>query len=192
VASGVALAGAAIAVFLAAGQAPASNGHSASMGISSKLRVTPKLTSCEQRSKVCDSAERRNLPLVRADLPGARLLTEQQVLARLHWPGSVTGARRMTYAQAAAAFPHLAASTVIAPSRVVWVLTRHFPKPVTYNGGFGTLGRPTAQKVSSMTLIIDAATGMMTDSCMNCSYLRATASRGAGPREPGGGPQAGS
>ena len=78
----------------------------------------------------------------------------------------------MTYGQAARAFPALAAdSGIVAQSRLVWVLTVYFPRPVTFDPGWGPPSAPTTMTISAMSEVLDAATGTVTDECDGCAVI---------------------
>jgi hypothetical protein len=131
------------------------------------------LVACERSHRVCHRAALARYPLVRPMPRGAGLLTRQQVAGRPGWSGDTVRARLMTYGQAAAAYPALAASAVIARSREVWVVTVYYPRPVTmpFAGGYGPPGEPATEQVSAVSEVIDAATGTVTDSCEGCAVI---------------------
>jgi hypothetical protein len=135
--------------------------------------MPPAVPACEMSHASCGPPPREVFPLDRPMAPGARLLTQRQVVAELGWTGDTVGARRMTYGQAATAFPALAANAVIARSREVWVLTRYFAKPVTmpFAGGYGPPGEPATMRISAMSEVIDATTGDLTDECLGCAAI---------------------
>jgi hypothetical protein len=75
----------------------------------------------------------------------------------------------MTYGQAMSAYPNIASERFIDQSRVVWIITLYFPKPVQ-----STWSAPTSVPLpsfSSATIVIDAATGTETDWCEGCSTI---------------------
>ena len=133
--------------------------------------IPSAMAACERSRTTCDPAAENGFPLIRPAAPGARLLTEQQVTGRSAWHGDVVRARLMTYGQAARAYPALAASAVIAPSRPVWVLTVYFARPVTIDTGYGPPGAPTTMTISAMSEVIDASTGTPADQCEGCAVL---------------------
>jgi hypothetical protein len=77
----------------------------------------------------------------------------------------------MTYRQAARAYPALAASAVIAPSRTVLVVTVYFAKPMTIDTGYGPPSAPTTMTISATSEVIDATTGTPTDQCEGCAVI---------------------
>ena len=101
------------------------------------------------------------------------MLTEHQVIAKSGWSGDIVRARLITYGQAAAAYRALAASGVMARSREVWVITRYYAKPVTvpFAGGWGPPGEPATERISAVSVVVDAATGTVTDSCEGCAVI---------------------
>jgi hypothetical protein len=129
------------------------------------------MVACERRSKVCNPVALRKLPLNRPAQPGAVLLTRRQVLSRLGMTGAIVAVARMTYGQLQAADPALAASAVIYPGRVIWVITQYFPEPVTVQYGNSPPGAPTTHKISAESFVIDVATGEVTDSCQGCAAV---------------------
>ncbi len=143
--------------------------------------ITPSMAACERIRMICDpqAYQALQLPLSRPDAAGVTLLTEPQVLARLGWTGDKAGASLMTYGQAQASYPSLAAaaSTVVDPSREVWVVTRYFTNPVTvpYAGGWGPPSAPQGTvQITAVTTVIDAATGTETDACAGCAVIPAS------------------
>jgi|HubBroStandDraft_1064217.scaffolds.fasta_scaffold26459_2 hypothetical protein len=164
---GAAVAGAVLIVTAAARPAPVVRSDAAAHAMPSAMAA------CERTSRVCDPAALRAYPLTSPMAHGARLLTEQQVVARYGGGGDIVRARLMTYRQAATAFPALAASAVIDRSREVWVLTRYYPKPVTvpFAGGYGPPGEPATEQISAVSVVIDATTGTVTDSCLGCAVI---------------------
>jgi hypothetical protein len=128
-------------------------------------------------------AMRRNLPLAQPDPRGARnsdstaLLTEAQAVAAQGWAGDSVGAALMTYGQANADYPALAAETsaIVDPSREVWVITRHFATPVTvpFAGTYSIVSHPPIQ-ISGESVVIDALTGRETDACEGCAVIPAS------------------
>jgi hypothetical protein len=152
--------------------APAGRAPVARSGASAHA-MPSAMVACERSSKVCDPAALRTFPLTSPMARGTRLLTEQQVVARYGGSGDIVRVRLMTYGQAADAFPALAASAVIDRSREVWVLTRYYPKPVTvpFAGGYGPPGEPATEQISAVSVVIDAITGTVTDSCLGCAVI---------------------
>jgi hypothetical protein len=159
--------------------------------------ITPKIAACERAGNFnCNpnpgSVER--FPLAKPDPPGARLLTRRQVLTRFgdlgHLKrGETVVAVRTTYGQIQAAHPALAAASpnVVDPTRIVWVMTWHFAKPVAYQPCRYGYCPPTASDrtvwIAAWSMVIDAASGQMTDSCDGCAALPlATPRRVTAPR----------
>ncbi|HEY6297495.1 MAG TPA: hypothetical protein VIX15_17685 [Streptosporangiaceae bacterium] len=169
-AAAAALATGAFAVALLAHGGPAAQRASAARSAAAHARPSA-MVACELSHKICDPAAERGLPLLKPAAPGARLLTEQQVVGRLAGRGDVVRARLMTYGQASRAYPALAASAVIAPSRPVWVLTVYFAKPVTIDTGYGPPGAPATMTIAAMSEVVDATTGTMTDECEGCAAI---------------------
>jgi hypothetical protein len=170
-AAAAALATAAFAVALLAHGGPAAQRASAARdaGSAAAHAMPSAMVACQRSSQTCDPAAERGFPLIKPAAPGARLLIEQQVTGR--WRGDVVRARLMTYGQASAAYPALAASAVIAPSRPVWVLTVYFARPMTIDTGYGPPSAPTTMTISAMSEVIDAATGTPTDQCEGCALI---------------------
>jgi hypothetical protein len=168
---GAAVAGAVLIVTVAR---PAPSGRVAAAQPAVTAHAMPSaMAACERTSRVCDPAALRAYPLTSPMVHRARLLTQQQVVARYGRGGDVVRARLMTYGRAAAAFPALAASAVIDRSREVWVLTTYYPKPVTvpFAGGYGPPGEPATEQISAFSVVIDATTGAVTDSCLGCAVI---------------------
>jgi len=156
--------------------------------------MSQQVVACERSGKrLCDpaAARARRFPLSKPDprrsvkatskagAAGTGLLTEQQVLAQLGWsnlPANSVGVSLMTYGQAQNVAPDLAAesSTVVDPSRQVWVGTRYFSTPITAHGVDAPPGGKDTMQVTSASVVIDAATGTVTDSCLNCAAIAAT------------------
>jgi hypothetical protein len=183
----LALAGAIAAVVLAVAPASATKPRG----------ITPKIAACERAGNFnCNpnpgSVER--FPLAKPDPPGARLITRRQVLTRFgdlgHLKrGETVVAVRTTYGQIQAAHPTLAAASpnVVDPTRIVWVMTWHFAKPVAYQPCRYGYCPPTASDrtvwIAAWSMVIDAASGQMTDSCDGCAALPlATPRRVTAPR----------
>jgi hypothetical protein len=168
---GAAVAGAVLIVTIAR---PAPAGRATAVRPTATAHAMPSvMAACERTSRVCDPAALRAYPLTSPMPHGARLLTEQQVLARYGRGGGIVRARLMTYGQASAAFPALAASAIIDRSREVWVVTTYYPKPVTvpFAGGYGPPGEPATEQISASSAVIDATTGAVTDSCLGCAVI---------------------
>jgi hypothetical protein len=168
-AAGAALAAAVFALALLAHGGPAARQASAARAAAAHA-MPPAMAACERSRVDCDPAARDVFPLDRPMAPGARPLTEQQVVGRASRRGDTVRARLMTYGQAASAFPGLAASAVIARSREVWVLTVYFAEPVLFPVS-GPPGTKAARPVSAMSEVIDATTGKMTDECLGCAVI---------------------
>jgi hypothetical protein len=115
------------------------------------------------------------LPFRSDDPAGVNLLTEAQAIAHVGWQnGDSVGAAEMTYGQAKLNYPGLAASDVIAPSRVVWVVTLKLAKPVAgYSLDLAPGEAP--PMISAATVVIDAVTGAETDWCAGCASLPVSA-----------------
>lgn len=145
-----------------------------SVSAASSHGMNPKMVACERRSAVCNPAALKEFPLDRRVPAGTPLLTRQAVLSELGLTSSITTARRTTYRQIQAADPALAASSIIYPARIVWVVTRFFPKPVTVPQTYGPPSAPTSIKITAESFVIDAATGDITDSCEGCAALTRT------------------
>ncbi|MHB1817424.1 MAG: hypothetical protein ACYCO9_05195 [Streptosporangiaceae bacterium] len=133
--------------------------------------LNPVLAECEKRSDSCGPAALKKFPLNRPVRAGTPLLTRRGVLAELGLTGAITAARRTTYRRIHAADPALAASSIIYPARVVWVVTRFFRRPVTVPQTYGPPGAATSIRVSAESVVIDAATGAMIDYCEGCAAL---------------------
>ena len=140
-------------------QAAASSGHG----------IGPKMAACERHSSVCDPAALRSLPLYTPATPGAPLMSRRQVLSRFGLTDASVAVARMTYGQLHAADPALAASSVVNPARIIWVITRYFRKAVTVPYDNGPPGAPTTHKIFAESIVIDAATGDVTDYCQGCA-----------------------
>jgi hypothetical protein len=177
-AAAAALATAAFAVALLAHGGPAAQRASAARSAAA-YALPSAMVACERSQKICDPAAERGFPLIKPVAPGARLLTEQQVTGRSAWRGDVVRARLMTYGQASRAYPALAASAIIAPSRPVWVFTVYFPKPMTIDIGYGPPTAPTTMTISAMSEVVDATTGTMTDQCEGCAAIPRSGGAGA-------------
>lgn len=136
--------------------------------------TNPQLVACEQRSSACERAALKKFPLNRPVPAGTPLLTRRVVLAELGLTHASAVATRTTYRQIRAADPALAASSVIYPSRIVWVITRFFAKPVSVPQTMGPPSAPTSITITAASYVIDAATGTMTDSCQGCAALTRT------------------
>jgi hypothetical protein len=98
------------------------------------------IVACERSARiVCNPKASRSFKLRAPNSAGVALLSQQQVLSELGWSGDTVGAALMTYGQAQASFPQLAAeaSTVVDPSREVWVITAYFSSPVSVPYAFG-------------------------------------------------------
>jgi hypothetical protein len=126
---------------------------------------------CELSRRTCDPAAKTRFPLINPAAPGSTPLTEQQVVGRSAWRGDVVRARLMTYGQASRAYPALAASAVVAPSRPVWVLTVYFATPITIDTGYGPPSAPATMTISAMSEVVDATTGTATDQCEGCAVI---------------------
>jgi len=105
-----------------------------------------------------------------------RMLTEQQIIANLGLTGTRYGASLMSYAEAQAQHPELAAAapSIVDPITQVWVITRYYPKPVTEPVGSVPAGVPATASVSSESWVIDAVSGHETDGCINCPVIPAS------------------
>jgi hypothetical protein len=169
-AAAAALATAAFAVALLAHGSPAAQRASAPRSAAAHA-MPSAVVGCERSHKICDPAAEGYFALIEPAARGTRLLTEQQVVARTAWRGDLVRARLMTYGQASAAYPALAASAVIARSRPVWVLTVYFARPVTIDTGYGPPSAPTTMTISAMSEVIDASTGTPTDQCEGCAVI---------------------
>ena len=169
-AAAAALATAAFAVALLTHGGPAAQRASAARSAAAHA-MPSAMAACEHSSQTCDPAAENGFPLIKSVAPGTRLLTEQQVTGRSAWRGDVVRARLMTYRQAARAYPGLAASAVIAPSRTVWVVTVYFAKPMTIDTGYGPPSAPTTMTISATSEVIDATTGTPTDQCEGCAVI---------------------
>jgi hypothetical protein len=169
-AAAAALVTVAFAVALLAHGGPAAQRASAARSAAAHA-MPSAMVACERSRHICDPAAERGFPLIKPAAPGTRLLTEQQVVARTAWRGDLVRARLMTYGQASAAYPALAASAVIAGSRPVWVLTVYFARPVTIDTGYGPPSAPTTMTISAMSEVIDASTGTPTDQCEGCAVI---------------------
>lgn len=138
-------------------------------------RTTTKFASCQKQHRlICDPAAyralRSRLPLANPDPRNARrgvasMLTEQQAVASMNWTSDNVAAELMTYGEAHAKWPDLAAATsiLIDPSRLVWVMTKYLPEPVAIAPFTTTFFSGTAQEVSAYSVVIDAVTGDETD-----------------------------
>ncbi len=78
---------------------------------------------------------------------------------------------QMTYGQLHTADPALGASSVVYPGRIIWVVTRYFPHPVTVPYDNGPAGAPATHQISAESFVIDAATGDVTDYCQGCAAV---------------------
>ena len=139
--------------------------------VASAHGLSPALAACERRSDACDRAALKKFPLDRPVRAGTPLLTRRAVLSELGLLSAITAARRTTYRQIHAADPALAASSIIYPARVIWVVTRFYRRPVTVPQTYGPPGAATSIKISAESLVIDAATGDVIDSCEGCAAL---------------------
>jgi hypothetical protein len=161
----------------------------AKVSTSAPRGLNPRLAACESRHVlICDAkaynAMKRNLPLAKPDPRGARrsdssaLMTESQAIASQGWTGDSVGAALMTYGQAQASYPALAAETslVVDPSREVWVMTRHFATPTvdTYPRDYSLGAGYAPVKVSAESVVIDALTGDEPDACSGCAVIPAS------------------
>jgi len=122
----------------------------------------------------------KSLPPV---VTGTRL-TEQQALTEAGWRGQagvMAGAALMTYRQAHAANPALAASDIIDPKTQVWLVTVYLahPETVPANDGYGPPSEPEGSELlSAWSVVINASTGSETDWCMGCSVVPPSSSLG--------------
>jgi hypothetical protein len=169
-AAGPALATAAFAVALLAHGGPAAQRASAARSAAAHA-MPSAMVACERSREICDPAAEKGFPLIKPAAPGARLLTEQQVVGRAAWRGDVVRARLMTYGQASRAYPALAASAIIAASRPVWVFTVYFARPMTIDTGYGPPSAPATMTISAMSEVVDASTGTPTDQCEGCAAI---------------------
>lgn len=118
--------------------------------------------------------------LTAPDPSGARLFTRRQILCsfgdlRALRPGEIVAVERTTYRRAQAEHPALAAASpsLVNPSRVVWLITWYYPKPIAYRpcqyGSCPPSAPDRVVHISATSMVIDAATGSMTDSCDACT-----------------------
>lgn len=146
------------------------------------LKTVPGLARCVRRYKVCGLSAAKALATaqkVRPSHADTTQLSEAQVLAQLGWSNVPVGIAEMTYGQAQAAYPNLAASTTIPSSEEVWVVTAYFTTPITAptDGGYGPPSGETTstgaatESYSSESAVIDATTGNETDSCLGCTTV---------------------
>ena len=163
----------AVAVFTLTPMLPSSGAPAQRTPVAAAHAMPSAIVGCERSHHDCNPRARDALPLTRPMAPGARLLTRQQAIAKSGWSGDIVRARLVTYGQAAAAYPALAASAVIARSREAWVITRYYAKPVTvpFADGWGPPGEPATEQVSAVSVVIDAAAGTVTDSCEGCAVI---------------------
>jgi hypothetical protein len=141
------------------------------------LKEVPALARCEKEQEVCDQSARRRLdefPPNQSPRATQPLMNEQQAVASLGWTGDTIGGSEMSYTQAQELYPELAASTTIVGSRTVWVISRYLSPAVIINPGYLPAGAPASTvTVSSESAIVDAASGIETDACTNCSLVPA-------------------
>ena len=166
-------------------------GHQALPEAVQKGVVTKAIAACERRGTVI--CNRRaydkllpHLPLAKPDPKRIRRgasagLSEAQVIASQGFTGDAVGASEMTYGQAQASYPLLAAesSAIVDPTREVWVMTAYFSSP-TYIDGSGMQPATAPQgnmQVTSESVVVDAATGQTTDQCFNCALIAASSDR---------------
>jgi hypothetical protein len=170
---GAAAAGLATAAFAAAllAQPQAAAQRASAVREAAGHAMPSALVACEHSRAICDPAADSGFPLIKPAASGAALLTERQVVARSGWRGDVVRARLMTYGLASRAYPALAASAVIARSRLVWVLTVYFAEPVTVDTGYGPPSAPDTIRISAVSEVVDATTGTTTDECEGCAVI---------------------
>jgi hypothetical protein len=154
-----------------AGSAPHVRSRDVPVTANSRHSINLKMADCERHHAICNPAALSELPLVKPARASAVLLTGQQVLARFRQPGAVLATERTTYGQIHAADSFLAASTVVYPGRVVWVITRYFAKPVTVADSNAPAGTAHRKTISAESFVIDAATGQVTDYCLGCAAV---------------------
>jgi hypothetical protein len=106
------------------------------------------------------------------------LVTEQQALSEVGWTGENVSAELTTYGQAQALAPSLAASDLIDPSTPVWVLTLYQQMTVPLGGMWGPPsayvspgGSVPTVSIDAASVVIDAESGIITDSCDGCAAL---------------------
>jgi len=182
-----------------AASSPSTRHRTASQHVEGQSGLSARVVACERRGGVvCDPGaykrDRVHFPLSGPDphvaarhadgAVGGALLTEQQALSQIGWSVSTVdgsqatvSASMMTYGQAQAAYPYLAAlsSAVVDPSRDVWVITRYYSPSITEatGGGYGdpVVTEPTTTQDPYDSVVIDAATGEETDSCQHCAAI---------------------
>jgi len=133
--------------------------------------IDPAMVACERRKSVCNPAALNRLPLIRPVPAGAALLSRTQVLSRFHHPGTMVVVARTTYGAIHRKNPALAASAVVYPGRIVWIVMEYFPRPVTVDGGNGPVGAPSTVTITAESFVVDAATGDVTDYCLGCAVV---------------------
>ena len=111
-------------------------------------------------------------------------VTEQRALTEAGWTGrdgETAGAILMTYGQAHAADPALAASDIIDPSTQVWLVTVYLahPQTVVANDGYGPPSGPQGtEQLSAWSVVINAVTAVESDWCMGCTVVPPSSSLG--------------
>lgn len=129
---------------------------------------------CGRPHYVCNRRAWQAMPLGKPDAAGATLMTESQAISDAGWQsGGQVGAQEMTYGQAMNAYPSVAGENFIDQTRPVWIVTLYYPTSIP-NPGSAPAG-VTLPNVSSVTIVIDAATGVETDWCAGCSTVPASA-----------------
>lgn len=134
---------------------------------------TPRLDCPGQRRR--ERRARLSVP----DPAGARLLTRREVLCTfggLRWlrPHEIVAVQRTTYERAQAVHEALAGASpgVVNPSRVVWLMTWYYAKPVREHVcQYADCPAPEPDRIVEIrgySQVIDAATGMTTDWCVGC------------------------
>jgi hypothetical protein len=90
-------------------------------------------------------------------------------------PGEIVAVQRTTYGRAQAVHPALLGSSpnIVDPSRIVWLMTWYYAKPVRYHlCQYADCPSPEPDrivKIRAYSEVIDAATGTTTDWCMGCT-----------------------
>lgn len=145
--------------------------------------ISPATAACQRagRQKCAPSdylASPAHFPLASLDPAGARLLTRAQILSMSGFARDTVAASLMTYRQAQAAFPDLAAEgpLVVNPHRVVWVVTAYLPHPISESfcrsiscpPGVASQRRVT---IVADSMVLDAMTGDAPDQCRGCAVL---------------------